>query len=368
MRKLKIFAVAALLLLLPLCACGAETPEVIENDFDLPYDMYVEAERAEESLTVKKLDDVPGYIRGDIASISGIVDDNTLLMTVHNTRENYYFGTYDLESGEYTECYAVDRVDGEYCEVAAVGDGYLILYSTNSDWQYASLKYVPLDGGRAKKFFDYSFFSNTWALNVSANNICVRDGKIYFDDISVSGDALRADLYCYDIETGKTELIMEHAQNPFEYGKTIGAITRNRRGEYKVFSTISGSKIDDIDVNLMWMASNGDEIFCIENYETNDEEGYTIQRLTNLTDNKPLLSTEQTISDVKASEYFVGFTNYASNHPCVYDVKNNKMLVFESIRKGEHTCFIKDNYGIFMTYYGTSRYETPEFYFFSYGE
>ena len=156
MRKLKIFAVAALLFLLPLCACGAETPEVIENDFDLPYDMYVEAERAEESLTVKKLDDVPGYIRGDIASISGIVDDNTLLMTVHNTRENYYFGTYDLESGEYTECYAVDRVDGEYCEVAAVGDGYLILYSTNSDWQYASLKYVPLDGGRAKKFFDYS--------------------------------------------------------------------------------------------------------------------------------------------------------------------------------------------------------------------
>lgn len=380
-KYLKIFIMALAILSLAACAHSETTTSsdnsvssppddsqftVIENDFDLPYKLYVSAEKASDVLNFKKID-FPAEIDGLTPQICGFIDSERIWICLYeNTDENGYvaksLGRYNISTNEYDMRYRTE--DGEDIKFECANGEFVVFRSTTDNWKTVKLYLFSADTTAKSSIFTYSKISDGTTY-MSGNNICIHDNKVYFDNIKQSEDALQADLYCYDILHNTNKLIMENAQNPFLYKGDVACITQNADGEYKSFAFVDGEKILETDMALMGMSASSNDIFAIENFYTNDTEAYTIQRLVNMENETPILKTQETISDVVSGSVFTAFSNYGFTYPCLYDIVNDRVLVFDDLREAEHTFFLKDDYGIIVTYYGEETYESPEYHFFS---
>ncbi len=324
----------------------------VNSVMPIGYKVLVNSCDAEKILNYKKIS-IPENINDLKVSYSGIIDKDNMLLTLYNDttiedEEYYELIVYNITSSKYKSIFIAEK--NEAYQLVTINNDYLVLRTSNDNWQSASIYLYTLKKEQLKKIFEYSKNKETDMVAMdNANNIVLKKDKIWFDDYYMDETGqVRANLYTYNYDTGEVKLFKKDAQNPLKYKGTVIYFVKDSEGKYRALESVDNKKVLDVKEDLVEITGFSDELFCIENRYTNHEEHYTEFQIKDLITKEPILYTTRSIDALRISDKFVTWFDYEKNTPCVYSIDEKQLAVFSNLPKGINVFYLKDNFGIFL--------------------
>lgn len=282
---------------------------------------------ADETLNMVKLN-LPAQIDGSSVYWRELIDENLFIVELLDKGEK---GLYNIESNEYSSLPGIG--EGEIC---AYNRDHIVYKQYNSDFTTPSdddsvkLYLYDIPNRTNNLIYEYSFDRQTELYSHCQNSIALLDNIIYFDDISEGDDGeSHAYLYSYDIQSGKTEKILDDAQNPFIFNGDI-LYLRLKDGRYGHISSLSGKYDLDINGNVSYFAALSDSVYSLGVVSNDDEKRETTWGIRDLNTNEYILITTRTISQLDFGDLFFAFIDYGINgFPVVYNAQGRNIVVFE---------------------------------------
>lgn len=132
------------------------------------------------------------------------------------------------------------------------------------------------------------------------------------------------------------------------YNGEIVSFWKNIEGKFKDISSIDNKLIFSNTKHLKQITANKNGFFCIENKYTNHKTKTTTFQISDMLNNKPVLSTNYPIANLHSNGRFVTWTNYYEEKPYIYDTDKEQLLLFSYIPVGINNFFFADEFGLLM--------------------
>lgn len=302
---------------------------------------------AAEALDMVKLS-LPTQIDGCSVFWEKLLDEETFLVELLEKGE---WGLYNMTSNEYSSLPGIGY--GEICEY---NRDYIVYkwydgdFTQPSDDDSVELYLYDIPAQTNNLIYKYSF-DRYYELDAHwHNSIALSDNIIYFDDISEGDDGeLHAYLYSYDIRSGKTEKIVDDAQNPFIFNGDI-VYLKLKDGMYRHISSLSGKYDLDINGHVSFFAALPDSIYSLGVASNDDEKRETTWGIKDLNTEEYILMTTRTISDLYYGNTFFAFIDFGQNgFPIVYNAQDGNIVVFEEFYDTEVSWRFYKDIGVIRT-------------------
>jgi hypothetical protein len=289
-------------------------------------------------LNLKEID-LSEKIKGKKVSVSEIIDKENYLITLSGTLPNYYddeYGFYNIKTKEYRQL--VTNETGIYRNIVDYNENYVIYY----EYLYGEAQVGPaeqtdfcikyLNDDKSHSFFKIELKDG---YDISQNSPILVGDKFYFDTFQYTNNEQKMNVYCYDIKKDSVNLVKEEAQYPVLVGEEVYVITKDENDEYRIFSSLydeSAAKYV-MPFNGGRIASNGESVF-MKWFETHDENMMSRCVIKDITKDQVIFSTYMSVDNIYATDKYLTWGDVTGIcKPSFYDIKNEKMLVIDSINE-----------------------------------
>lgn len=310
--------------------------ELIKSEAARDYNIELPIVTAGEALNMFRLDP---KIDGHDYSVNAFLDWKTLLVSLFDRvgagGVDRGIGLYDLESYKFSPLPGL--AENAFC---AWDSNYIVYKKYDSDFtipaedESVRLYLYDINAEKEKLIYTYSFdrdiefYGGHWQ-----NNIVLSEGKVFFDDYIVSedGSEMRSFLYSYDIASDKVEKLVDDAVNPHLFKNDILYFKQNEDGRFKTLVTLGGDYETAAADGLVEIVTFDDRIFIMDAF-SDDEAKITVWGIKDLVSDKRILQTEKTITSLQGSGSFLVYWDFSANYPpLVYDVANERFIVFDEL-------------------------------------
>ena len=361
--KNKIQIAMAAVFLLVLSACVKKPLELPESVTNL-YRINVEVERASDHLQYRKIE-IPKRIQGWVVSCRLIYDRSRVIAQLieDSKRDSIYkeVGCYNFETGEYQTLFFAE--EGQAFYLRTCNEKYLIFNASKDEFQTSTLYAYSFETKEVFEIYPYTVNPRTNRnVYLNLNSVLLVENTLWFDDYYLGeNEEILIDLYTYDLDTRTLEKKERNAQNAMLHKGKVHYFVKNERGAFDDIKAYGEEERIHVKDNLEAISAVDKEIYC-KTAETNEAKKSTIYRIKEMLSGKEILSTDtKPYDEVKATEYFVTWRNFDNATPLIYDVKAQKLLLFEDLEARRNCYLTKDNYGFLFHFFPGDR---TDYYFF----
>jgi len=328
------------------------------EELSLPVDAYREFEDNNYNLFVEKnsIQDAYEYSDPYLMPMPEKIEEyeNYVVQDIRD-KESVYIRLGNSQVGIYNfvnKTYSAIRDITEDDMVRCFTDDYLIIqkrdymeYISNPNAP-SSLSYYDIKQKKSKVIYENIILTSHDF--VIYNNCLYFDGYTRFETLSDKDCAV----YKYDFATGELTTVRENALMPVLINGSVAAlITNPETGVEDTIQVIEGNNNFKYDI----------EPNCIDVYCANNQLYGLYQEDETFTSIKELSSQNTIISSYTGGrQIFVSDSNdkilglsSGRNYtqiPCVYDLKESKIVEFDNLGYNSYNVYLKDNYGVIVCY------------------
>ncbi len=384
MRKLNIFIIATLsLCILSGCSNNTQDPESttssneektvkkkIERFTRDTYKTSVDVVNAKSIINYTTLT-LPSQLNGYNLKLKGMIDKNTFLTYAYTGK--YYLPKkqslviYDRKKVKCKKLFDFCSTNNNF-QLYGLNNKYLVMNSRKELWSEneGCINIYSFDNETLTNIYAYKTHrENPNAANSEKKNIVLIENELWFgDDYKLSRNNYSPTIYKYDLNLGNIREVATGFKQPFSNGIEI----------YGIINDKQKTTIKDVVDSDTFEARNFVGSICSDNKSTyyinekviDDSTNAKKYSVINLDTNKPILSTENRIYNLKANSNFLCWSTTKDSKPVIYDIKTGKLAVFKDLENGKTSFILNKNYGVLKNdYLDENNQPATKYYLFS---
>lgn len=312
----------------------------------MKYNFHVETVSAD-SIYNTEIITMPETINGFDYGLRDFNGDKIVVQIYSNNQGEDYseYGLFDLDSLTYEKI--VSDSDDLYF-LSARGNDYVFWRESDDVW---SLEYYNSDTSE----FKIMMYLND-DLYFDERSVAFYKDQILFDIQTTSS----VSIYEYNINTAKTNIFLNDAFHPFVYNNNLKYLAVNK-------DTKKCEKVVDCSDNSEYLIKNdyvcdiaigiGDSSYGLTSIEDESSSDFCnyyteVVELKNDGSCVPIISTQfgsgEQITPLCINSFCVGWFDWTGdeNQPCVYDIKDEKLVLFDCMKDCYYSTYLGDNIGL----------------------
>lgn len=204
--------------------------------------------------------------------------------------------------------------------------------------------------GEFKVIFEYSQNEEGYNGALYSNCRVLYEDHLYFEDLQ-QNDLKQwfGKAYSYDLETEQIEFLGDNLQSPMLVNNELWFIKISDNNTAHSLYNINTGDIAKLPENVFDITSNNDDILAIYAAGENQDDGLTIFGIREVLAEEDLFTAQCYVGDIQSNDYFTVWTVY-DGYPNFYSNKENKIWYLDNMDKGQHYYWIKDDFGLILTY------------------
>lgn len=307
----------------------------------MKYNFHVETVSAD-SIYNTEIITMPETINGFDYGLCDFNGDKIVVQIYSNNQGEDYseYGLFDLDSLTYEKI--VSDSDDLYF-LSARGNDYVFWRESDDVW---SLEYYNSDTSE----FKIMMYLND-DLYFDERSVAFYKDKILFDIQTTSS----VSIYEYNINTAKTNIFLNDAFHPFVNNSNLKYISVNEDTKKVVdYSDNSEYPIKNKDLNNMICTSDSSFGLTTIDGEDGRDDYYSMEVVELKKDGScdTILSTQfgalELITSLCKNSFCVGWFDWTGDEssPCVYDIKERKLVLFDCLKDCYYSTYLGDNIGL----------------------
>ena len=312
----------------------------------MKYNFHVETVSAD-SIFNTEIITMPETINGFDYGLCDFNGDKIVVQIYSNNQGEDYseYGLFDLDSLTYEKI--VSDSDDLYF-LCARGNDYVFMRESDDVW---SLEYY---NSETLKFKIMMYLNDD--LYFDERSVAFYKDKILFDIQTTSS----VSIYEYNINTAKTNIFLNDAFHPFVYNNNLKYLAVNK-------DTKKYEKVVDCSDNSEYLINNdyicdiaigiGDSSFGLTSIDDESNPDFfnyfmEVVELKNDGNCVPIISTQlgsgEQITPLCINSFCVGWFDWTGdeNTPCVYEIKDKKLVLFDCLNDCYYSTYLGDNIGL----------------------